>query len=176
MTIHEELVRIQKELRAPKNQFNKFGKYYYRSCEDILEGLKACLGSCAIVINDRVIAVGDRIYIEATVSLKFDGEEITSTALARESESKKGMDDSMVTGTASSYARKYALNGLFAIDDNKDADMIESVDDKLESVETVKELNELFKKIDESKRGKFTKKFAAKKKAILAAEKENNDD
>jgi hypothetical protein len=176
MTIHEQLVRIQKELRAPKNQYNSFGKYNYRSCEDILEGLKECLGECSVLLNDDVIMVGDRIYIKATATLKLGDESISTTAMARESLSKKGMDDSMVTGTASSYARKYAMNGLFAIDDNKDADMIESVEDKLESIDTVKDLNEFFKTLPADKRNKLTKKFAIRKKAIQEDEKENKDD
>ena len=124
MKIHEVLSKIQSELVAPKNNFNAFGKYNYRSCEDILEGLKKPLAKygAAVVLEDDIRQVGNRIYIEATVKLLYNGEEITSRALAREAESKKGMDESQITGSASSYARKYALNGLFAIDDEKDAD------------------------------------------------------
>ncbi len=176
MNIHEELVRIQKELRAPKNQYNKFGKYYFRSCEDILEGVKAVAGKCSVTINDDVIMVGDRIYIKATASLNLDGESVTSTAMAREAESKKGMDESMITGTASSYARKYALNGLFAIDDNKDADMLERVEDKLEEIQTTEELNKLFNTRTDEQKKKATKKFAARSKAIKSAQKEANND
>ena len=164
--LHYELARIQKELRAPKNQYNSFGKYYFRSCEDILEGVKAVAGDCTVTINDDVIMVGDRIYIKATASLNLRGASITSTAMARESESKKGMDDSMVTGTASSYARKYALNGLFAIDDNKDADMLDRVEDKLEEIETTEELNKFYKSLTEEQQKKATKKFAARSKLI----------
>jgi hypothetical protein len=116
---------IQRHLKAPKAQFNSFGKYNYRSCEDIVEAVKPLLYGLGyhLVMTDRVIAVGDRVYVEATVSVK-DGDKVieTATACARESADKKGMDDSQITGTASSYARKYALNGLFAIDDTKDAD------------------------------------------------------
>ena len=176
MSIHEELVRIQKELRAPKNQYNNFGKYYFRSCEDILEGVKAVAGKCSVTINDDVIMVGDRIYIKATASLNLDGESVTSTAMAREAESKKGMDESMITGTASSYARKYALNGLFAIDDNKDADMLERVEDKLEEIETTEELTKFFNSLTDEQKKKATKKFAARSKAIKAAKKEVNND
>ena len=176
MTIHEDLARIQKELRAPKSQYNKFRKYNYRNCEDILMGLKECLNGCTVTLEDDVIMVGDRIYIKATATLHNGTESISTTSMARESESKKGMDDSMVTGTASSYARKYALNGLFAIDDNKDADMIESVEEKLESIDTVKGLTEFFKTLAPEQQGKVTKKFASRKKEIQQEEKENNND
>jgi hypothetical protein len=123
-TIHEKLVYIQKALKAPKNQWNSFGKYKYRSCEDILEGLKPHLTflGMTITIQDEIVMVGERFYVKATITLA-DGEAIcTSVAYAREEESKKGMDSSQVTGAASSYARKYALNGLLAIDDTKDSD------------------------------------------------------
>lgn len=116
---------IQKELKAPKGQFNSFGKYKYRSCEDIVEAVKPVLAKYDYHLNltDEVVQVGERIYIKATASVKKGSEVIESaTSMARESETKKGMDDSQITGTASSYARKYALNGLFAIDDTKDAD------------------------------------------------------
>ena len=118
------LSSIQKSLKAPKNQYNKFGGYNYRSCEDILEALKpitADLGA-AVTIEDEVVLVGDRFYIKATATLHFEEETLSVSAFAREAESKKGMDESQITGATSSYARKYALNGLFAIDDNKDAD------------------------------------------------------
>lgn len=135
MNLREKLTSIQTSLKAPKGQFNSFGKYHYRSCEDILEALKSHLASTktAIVINDEIIAVGTRIYVKATVTLLDDESEetITATASARESEDKKGMDSSQLTGATSSYARKYALNGLFCIDDNKDADSSDnSKDDK----------------------------------------------
>lgn len=124
--IHEKLNLIQTTLSAPKNQRNSFGGYNYRSCEDILEALKPLLKETKTTINlsDDVRIVGDRIYVHtiATLTDIEDGTFVTATALARESLAKKGMDDSQITGTASSYARKYALNGLFAIDDNKDAD------------------------------------------------------
>jgi hypothetical protein len=120
-----DLARIQHELKAPKGQFNSFGKYKYRSCEDIVEAVKPILasGGCHLNLSDDVVAVGDRIYIKATASI-FKGSELLgqSTAFAREPDDKKGMDASQITGTASSYARKYALNGLLAIDDTKDAD------------------------------------------------------
>jgi hypothetical protein len=120
-----DLARIQQELKAPKGQFNSFGKYKYRSCEDIVEAVKPILadGGCHLNLSDDVVSVGDRIYIKATASI-YKGSELLgqSTAFAREPDDKKGMDASQITGTASSYARKYALNGLLAIDDTKDAD------------------------------------------------------
>jgi len=122
----KKIAAIQKSLKAPKNQFNKFGKYPYRSCEDILEGLKLVLDGLVVTVCDDVVMVGDRIYIKATVTITDGEHSLTNTAFARESLSKKGMDDSQISGTASSYARKYALNGLFLIDDTKDADSTEA--------------------------------------------------
>lgn len=117
--------QIQADLKAPKSNFNKFGKYNYRSCEDIVEAAKPVLSAYGyhLTMSDDVVAVGDRVYIKATCRV-MDGEKVVETAIAfaREALDKKGMDDSQITGTASSYARKYALNGLFAIDDTKDAD------------------------------------------------------
>lgn len=121
----KELINIQSKLKAPKNQRNTFGGYSYRSCEDILEAVKPLLEKekCTLTISDAITVVGDRIYVEATATLKNSaGDAETTKAYAREPLSKKGMDDSQVTGAASSYARKYALNGLFCIDDTKDAD------------------------------------------------------
>lgn len=123
----EELKKIQQELKAPKNLTNKFGGYRYRSAEGILESVKPLLGknNCTLTISDDVVAVGTRVYIKAVATLtNKSGENVTTTAFAREEETKKGMDASQITGTASSYARKYALNGLFAIDDTKDADAL----------------------------------------------------
>lgn len=120
----KELVAIQGELKAPKNLYNKFGGYNYRSAESILEALKPLLTEkkCILTISDEVKLIGDRYYIEATATLSNGTEEVSTKAYAREEESKKGMDASQLTGSTSSYARKYALNGLFALDDNKDAD------------------------------------------------------
>lgn len=121
--IYNELSRIQKELKAPKGQFNKFGNYKYRSCEDILEAVKPLLGDCCLTISDDIVLIGDRFYVKATARLALSNEDyIENSALAREALDKKGMDESQITGASSSYARKYALNGLFAIDDTKDAD------------------------------------------------------
>lgn len=127
MGIVEKLAIIQSDLKAPKGQFNNYGGYKYRSCEDILEAVKPLLkaNNCLLTINDEIVTVGERYYIKATAcltSIDDSAEMITNTAYAREEETKKGMDGSQITGTASSYARKYALNGLFLIDDTKDAD------------------------------------------------------
>ena len=113
---------VQKTLNAPKNLFNKFGKYKYRSCEGILEAVKPLLDGCTVMLSDSIESVLDRVYVKATATFTDGISKIEVTAFARESETKKGMDDSQITGTASSYARKYALNGLFLIDDTKDAD------------------------------------------------------
>lgn len=126
MSVYEKLMYIQSKLKAPKNQYNSFGKYNYRSCEDILEGLKPLLEEykAAVTLKDEIKLIGDRYYLESTATL-IDiekGDKIEVTALAREDETKKGMDLAQVTGSVSSYARKYALNGLFAIDDTKDSD------------------------------------------------------
>lgn len=120
--IMKELIKIQQELKAPKNQFNKFGGYKYRNCESILEAVKPILGECVLTLNDELVNIGDRYYIKATAKLSNGSDTVEVSAYAREEETKKGMDGSQITGTASSYARKYALNGLFLIDDTKDAD------------------------------------------------------
>ena len=130
MEISEKLLTIQTKLKAPKGQYNGFGKYYYRSCEDILEAVKPLLAETksTLRLSDRIIEVGGRVYVEATATLTDceAGASINNTAYAREDEEKKGMDASQITGSCSSYARKYALNGLFLIDDTKDADTPES--------------------------------------------------
>lgn len=118
--LHDKLASIQRELKAPKGQFNSFGKYKYRSCEDILEAVKPLLNGTPLIISDEIVLIGDRYYVKATVYFGLDGP--TVSAYAREGLDKKGMDDAQITGAASSYARKYALNGLFLIDDTKDAD------------------------------------------------------
>lgn len=119
-----KLTEIQHRLKAPKGQYNSFGKYKYRSCEDILEAVKPILNEvgCFLTLSDEIQLVGDRYYIKATARLQGPDTDVTCTAYAREDLDKKGMDGSQITGTASSYARKYALNGLFCIDDTKDAD------------------------------------------------------
>lgn len=124
--LKNKLIQIQSELKAPKGQFNSFGKYNYRSCEDILEAVKPLLAKYKVVmtITDEVVAVSDRVYVRACATLSdAEGDEsVSNVAWAREDADKKGMDGSQLTGTASSYARKYCLNGLFLIDDTKDAD------------------------------------------------------
>ena len=126
MNIYGKLLNIQAELKAPKGQYNSFGKYKYRSCEDILEAIKPlCKENKAILtLTDEVVQVGERFYVKATATLHDTESEgsISNNAWAREDDTKKGMDGSQITGTSSSYARKYALNGLFCIDDTKDAD------------------------------------------------------
>jgi len=132
------LAYIQRELKTPKGQINSFGNYKYRSCEDILEAVKPLLHGSILVLNDEIVQIGDRYYIKATATLKepdtycvkeskenaeiINGAKFSVSAFAREPLNKKGMDESQITGAASSYARKYALNGLFCIDDTKDAD------------------------------------------------------
>lgn len=123
--IIKKLNKIQSQLKAPKNQRNNFGGYNYRSCEDIMEAVKPLLEETGTVltVSDDIVCVGNRIYVKATATLMDEtGDHIENSAFAREAETKKGMDDSQITGAASSYARKYALNGLFCIDDTKDAD------------------------------------------------------
>lgn len=124
--IFAALMAVQAELKAPKNQHNSFGKYDYRSAEDIIEAVKPLLKDNGLFLNmsDEIVLIGDRYYVKATVKVVdvVTGESVQTSALAREAAQKKGMDESQVTGTASSYARKYALNGLFCIDDNRDAD------------------------------------------------------
>jgi len=142
---------IQEQLKAPKGQFNSFGKYRYRSCEDIVEAVKPLLAEAGyhLILSDDIIAVGDRIYVKATASV-YSGIEVlgTATAFAREPNEKKGMDASQITGTASSYARKYALNGLFAIDDTKDADTMPPVVDEPISDDQYQEIMDLLIETD----------------------------
>ena len=128
-TLTERLAAIQRTLNAPKNQENKFGGYKYRSCEDILMAVKPLLEGLAITISDEVTSVGDRIYVKATATITDGENHISTTAFAREAASRKGMDESQITGATSSYARKYALNGLLLIDDNKDADHLDNRDE-----------------------------------------------
>jgi hypothetical protein len=121
-SINERLAEIQIQLKAPKGQRNDFGKYNYRNCEDILEAVKPLLNGLTLTLSDKMVEVGGRVYVEATAKLTDGVESIEITASAREALAKKGMDEAQITGAASSYARKYALNGMFCIDDTKDAD------------------------------------------------------
>jgi hypothetical protein len=123
------LNEIQQKLKAHKSQTNTFGNYKYRSCEDILEAVKPLLGEAILLLDDDIVLIGDRYYVKATAMIKDDKEAISVTAYARESLDKKGMDASQITGATSSYARKYALNGLFCIDDAKDADTMNNTVD-----------------------------------------------
>lgn len=134
MTIYEKLAKIQSTLKAPKGQYNAFGKYKYRNCEDILEAVKPLLAEvkAVVVIGDKLELIGSRFYVKATarfIDCETDNE-ITNTAYAREEDTKKGMDGSQITGASSSYARKYALNGLFCIDDTKDSDTTNGMPDQ----------------------------------------------
>ena len=145
MSVYKKLIEVQTKLKAPKNQYNSFGKYSYRNCEDILEALKPILKEvgATIIISDEVVSVNERYYVKATV--KFidteTGERVEASANAREEDNKKGMDSSQLTGSTSSYARKYALNGLFAIDDTKDSDFTNTHDkeDKKKTLEVISE-------------------------------------
>jgi hypothetical protein len=153
----DKLLKIQNELKAPKNQRNSFGGYNYRSCEDIFEAVKPLLAKENLLLRmtDELVQVGDRYYIKATAILTDGNETIENTSYAREEENKKGMDGSQITGASSSYARKYALNGLFLIDDVKDSDTTNTGDDKPElasaaQIDTLKKIfktDELMKKL-----------------------------
>lgn len=138
----KKLIEIQQKLKAPKGQYNSFGGYKYRSCEDILEAVKPLLDGALLTLSDEIVNIGDRYYIKATATIKDENEVVSVNAFARESLDKKGMDDSQITGTASSYARKYALNGLFLIDDTKDADTDEykeNIDNRQTKLETLED-------------------------------------
>lgn len=146
MNLYEKLSKIQVEMKCNKGQYNSFGKYHYRSCEDIQEAVKPYLKElkCTLVISDEIVMIGDRYYIKATATIT-DAESETSmsnTAYAREEFDKKGMDASQITGATSSYARKYALNGLFCLDDVKDADT-EKAEEKADKKPTSPKRDEL---------------------------------
>ena len=149
MGIRESLFNIQQELKAPKSQYNDFGNFSYRSCEDILEAVKPLLkaNNCVLTISDELVNVGERYYIKATATLKSveDGDNISNSAYAREPAEKKGADLSQITGACSSYARKYALNGLFCIDDVKDSDATNNGKKDAKATKTqIKRLKELY--------------------------------
>ena len=135
----KELIDIQNRLNAPKNQYNAFGKYAYRSCEDILAAVKPLLAenNCILLLKDEIVQIGDRYYVKATAKFCNSQQCIAeATAFAREDETKKGMDGAQITGAASSYARKYALNGLFCIDDTKDPDATTKGDEAKKNLQT----------------------------------------
>jgi hypothetical protein len=165
MAVREKLLAIQAELKAPKGQTNSFGKYKYRSCEDILESVKPLLKkyNATLVISDSLELIGERYYIKATATfqdVETDGI-IENTAYARESAEKKGMDDSQVTGATSSYARKYALNGLFLIDDTKDADT-----DEFRNQQKSKEERAFDKKVEKDNKTTISAKDQQTLKAV----------
>lgn len=152
MIVDVALLNIQYELKAPKNQMNKFGGYAFRSCEDILEAVKPLLKKygCFITLSDKVINVGTRYYIEATAKIRdAGGRTIEASGYAREPEIQKGMAESQITGAASSYARKYALNGLLAIDDAKDVDTTKKEKVELSEVITVTQMKEVAPLLEE---------------------------
>lgn len=193
------LQEIQNELKAPKGQLNKFGGYKYRSCEDILEALKPVLAKhkAAVLLSDEIVLIGTRWYVKATATLKTEQESIAVTAFAREEETRKGMDSSQITGSASSYARKYALNGLFGIDDTKDADTMDNRQkptgtvhnsnldpntvDKINECKSVAELMGVFKQLQDESGDAFPEikamyqvAFAKRKAEILGARNANH--
>lgn len=158
MEIDKKLLTIQQKLKAPKNQHNAFGNFNYRSCEDILEAVKPLLAevSCVLTMSDQVLYIGERYYIQAIATLTDveSGETKSSTGYAREEAEKKGMDGSQITGAASSYARKYCLNALFLIDDNKDADTNEAHEQQAKAPEkklAAAKVNALLKKCEKDK-------------------------
>jgi len=139
-----KLSEIQRNLKAPKGQYNKFGNYKYRSCEDILEAVKQHLNpDTALTINDELSLIGDRYYIKATATFYYKDQSISSTAYARESATKKGMDDSQITGSCSSYARKYALNALLLTDDTKDADTMDNSKNQAPKTQNLNNLSKI---------------------------------
>ena len=165
MAVREKLLAVQAELKAPKGQTNSFGKYKYRSCEDIFESVKPLLKkyNATLVISDSLELIGERYYIKATATfqdVETDGI-IENTAYARESAEKKGMDDSQVTGATSSYARKYALNGLFLIDDTKDADT-----DEFRNQQKSKEERAFDKKVEKDNKTTISAKDQQTLKAV----------
>ena len=188
-----ELLKIQTELKAPKTQFNKFGGYQYRSCEDIVEALKPLQEKykCVVLLNDELVIIGDRYYIKATATIINEkGDKLSVSALAREPEAKKGMDESQITGSSSSYARKYALNGLFAIDDTKDADatnthevapksvkpnptQTQNTKKELLNIEQINDLSELIE-ITKTDLSQFLAYFKVDKIALVDYEKAKN--
>jgi len=167
--IFKSLAKIQQELKAPKGQFNKFANFNYRSCEDILEAVKPLLGGkLFLTLSDKIVLIGERYYIEATAKLSNGKDFIEVPAYARESLERKGMDDSQITGATSSYARKYALNGLFAIDDTKDSDVekkVKIIAEKLLTSKDMKALAGILQSITNAKNIEGLEEIGAKIKA-----------
>ena len=162
----KNLIKIQSELKSPKNQRNNFGNYQYRSAEDILEALKPLLKAhnCYLTLSDELVNIGDRYYIKATATIYSEKQSVSVTAYAREEESKKGMDGSQISGASSSYSRKYSLNGLFLIDDTKDSDATNTHGKDVQDV-----ANEVAAKIEKKKPVLLlnTENFAKCRKAYL---------
>lgn len=167
----KKLSEIQQKLKAPKKQYNSFGKYRFRNQEDILEAVKPLLGEATIIVSDELVMLGDRFYIKAVATFKDKEEIATATAYAREPIAKKGMDESQITGASSSYARKYALNGLLLIDDTKDADTtdntetVEAAIKKLTEIKDIDTLRDFYKK-NEGLGKEFASAVTARKKEI----------
>lgn len=175
-----KLNEIQQKLKAPKNQTNAFGKYKYRSCEDILEAVKPLLGEATLVVQDEIVMIGDRYYVKATATLKEGKESESATASAREPQEKKGMDTAQITGATSSYARKYALDGLFCIDDTKDADTqdnTQEVKKKDPQASTLKDIGLIFQGWDEEMKELFkvfvSEKYKTEMKNVPEVERKN---
>lgn len=168
----KELINIQSEMKAPKNQRNTFGGYNYRSAEDILEAVKPILkeNNCTLMVSDEIIFIGNRYYIKATATLSNETTSVSTSAFAREEETKKGMDGAQITGSASSYARKYALGGLLLLDDNKDADVTANPNDEilthLSNCSTSEDLGILWDSIDEIEQKKYKVLFSKRKLEI----------
>lgn len=177
--LYRKVQEIQTHLKAPKNLYNNFGKYKYRNAEGICEAVKPLLAQRGLILtlSDEIVAVGERYYVKATATIYSDEEKLSVSAFARESFDKKGMDDSQITGTASSYARKYALNGLFLLDDTKDADTDEYNNENNREMELVseKQLEELEQLCREANREEtyIAKSMGVNSLAELPAEKFN---
>jgi hypothetical protein len=146
--MENQLALIQNKVKAPKSQFNSFGKYPYRSAEDIIESVKPIINPLgfSLIISDEIVNLGDRYYVKATATITNISETHSAIGYAREEDSKKGMDASQITGSASSYARKYALNGLFALDDTKDGDSTDSLESRISNCKNLNELREVYLK------------------------------
>jgi len=174
MSIIKKLNIIQVALKAPKGQHNNFGKYNYRSCEDIVEGVKPLLVGTGtiLLLGDEIVEIGNRIYVKATAMLKDEEHEISVSAFARESLSQKGMNEAQITGSASSYARKYALNGLFAIDDTKDADTqdnskaVDAWPDAIKNAQTMDDLMNLHAQLDSGGKARYKELFTNRKEQL----------
>lgn len=178
-TVYQVLSKIQKELKVSKGQYNSFGKYKYRSCEDIVEAVKPLLpDGYVLLLSDTIELIGDRYYVKATAKLTNGSEEVTNQAYARESLDKKGMDDSQITGATSSYARKYSLNGLLGIDDTKDADtqdntkeepkkVIKKESDFQTALRVIKETGDVSKLTEFESKIQKTSKYSDEEKTLL---------